>query len=125
MATITWINTSGGLWSSPSNWSSDTVPGSGDDVFITTGNFYTLQINDAEAAQYVDLNDPTVTLELKAGTLALAGALALQNGLLKLDGGTLQGGTIADNGGAVQFAEYALRSHPGRARWTLAPPTRP
>jgi hypothetical protein len=108
MATITWINTSGGLWSSPSNWSSDTVPGSGDDVFITTGNFYTLQINDAEAAQYVDLNDPTVTLELKAGTLALAGALALQNGLLKLDGGTLQGGTIADNGGAVQFAGGTL-----------------
>ena len=43
--TNSWINTGGGSWFTPSNWSSGSVPVSTDDVCITLNGRYTVQAN--------------------------------------------------------------------------------
>src|SRR5215469_3724042 len=44
-ATITWTNTSGGLWSVPANWSPHFVPGTSDSASITTAGTYTVTVD--------------------------------------------------------------------------------
>jgi hypothetical protein len=44
-ATILWTNTAGGLWNIPANWSPNTVPGSGDTVYITNAGSYAVSVN--------------------------------------------------------------------------------
>jgi hypothetical protein len=100
MTTISWTNPSDGAWSLKSNWSTNTVPGSGDDVLITIGGFDTV-VADTDAVHSVTLDNATVTLELPNNTLAVAGLLLVANGILKLDGGTLQGGTVEVTGGTA------------------------
>ena len=36
LSTVRWINSAGGDWDKPSNWSTGALPGAGDDVVIDT-----------------------------------------------------------------------------------------
>jgi len=44
MASLSWNNASGGSWTVAANWSTDTVPGSGDDAFIAIAGSYTVSL---------------------------------------------------------------------------------
>ena len=44
-ATISWTNTSGGLWSAPANWDAQFVPRSFDSVNITAAGTYTVTVD--------------------------------------------------------------------------------
>ncbi len=63
---ITWTNTASGDWNVASNWSPDFVPGTNDNVFLTTSITVTQNINAACGS-----------LTLSAGTLTGSGALTL------------------------------------------------
>jgi len=41
-STISWTNSSGGLWSAPANWNTHFVPGPSDSVNITAAGTYTV-----------------------------------------------------------------------------------
>jgi hypothetical protein len=107
MTTISWINPFGGDWATKANWSTNTVPGSGDDVLITIGGFDTV-VADTDAVHSVTLDNPTVTLELPINTMAVAGLVLVANGILSVDRGTLQGGTVEVTGGTAVVTGGAL-----------------
>jgi len=44
-AAITWTNGGGGNWSAPANWSPNEVPGSSDDVLITSNGTYLVTLD--------------------------------------------------------------------------------
>ncbi len=112
---ITWTNTVSGDWNIASNWSPDFVPGTNDNVFITSSATVTL-----------NTNATCGSLTLSAGTLAGSGALTLHRdsawssgtmtgagrtilppgATLNLNGTgtkTLSGGRILENGGTVYW----------------------
>ena len=50
MANISWINTAGGSWTTASNWDTNTVPGSGDNAFISAGGSYFVNLSSGAAS---------------------------------------------------------------------------
>ena len=74
MATRTWANPNGGLWSVKTNWSPNGVPAGGDDVFINAGGTYTvtLDVNSA-ALNSLTLGGSGVTLAVGTSTLRVSG----------------------------------------------------
>jgi len=112
---ITWTNTASGDWNIASNWSPDFVPGTNDNVFITSSVTVTL-----------NTNATCGSLTLSAGTLTGSGALTLHRdsawssgtmtgvgrtiippgATLNLNGTgtkTLSGGRILENGGMMYW----------------------
>src|SRR5450432_1660789 len=104
MAAIHWLSGVSGDWSTGSNWSSGTVPGSGDDVTIAASGTYTVTISDNEAAHSLTLNDAGATVVIGAGnnnTFTVGSTLALTAGTLQLNqGSTIVGGTLSATGGS-------------------------
>ncbi len=97
---VTWINPSGGDWDTPANWSTDALPGPGDDVMINTAG-----ITITHTANVVDTvksltNDAGVTLS--GGSLIVSGQVQ-GAGSLTLAGGTLGGATV-DAGMTINVA---------------------
>lgn len=56
-ATVTWINPGSGNWDTGSNWSTGSVPGSGDDVVIDTSAAATItvRVGDSESVHQLTL----------------------------------------------------------------------
>ncbi len=103
-ASVTWTNTSGGLWSIPANWSPNSLPEGGDDVFITTAGSYVV-------TQDVHVTVGSLTIDGPAGTQTLTNAFAnlvingpstiSVNGVLGFSGGLLGGTGSLTVGGDV------------------------
>jgi hypothetical protein len=106
---ILWIGPGSGNWTSSSSWSSNTVPGSLDDVTLgllpspNQGNSYTVTVNSPQAANSLTINAGTATLSgvpgtgntFTVGTLSMsAGAFNQQNGILSVGTMNLTGGTF-------------------------------
>ncbi len=99
---VSWVNPSGGDWDTPSNWSTDAVPGAGDDVTISIAVSGPIT-HDASTADSVNSLISTDPITLGAGSLAI-GITAQLSASLTLAGGTIDGGTIELSGGAALIA---------------------
>jgi fibronectin-binding autotransporter adhesin len=99
MAAITWKGVSGD-WTNAVDWSSGTVPGSGDSVTISGANPFTLTLYSAAPVGGIVMNAANA-LFYDAGSLTLGGTFALQAGTFALAYGALNGGTLALDGGVL------------------------
>ena len=118
LAIVTWTNSAGGDWDTPSNWSTGAVPAIVDDVVIDTANITVMHSgSDADA---VNSLTSEASFDLSNGSLAIASTSSI-SGELTIDGGTLSttenltasgpmtwsGGTIT--GGGTLAARGGLR----------------
>jgi hypothetical protein len=91
-ARVTWINTDGGDWDTPSNWSTGQVPGPRNAVFIRLPGHTVTHASSQQDSIYSlwsTSQDGTDMLVLSAGSLNIAASSTINN--LKLTGGTLSG----------------------------------
>ena len=103
MATITWSSGISGNWDAASDWSTDTVPGSGDDVTIAASGAYTVTVSDAEAAHSLTTDAAGVTIN-DSGTLTITTTLTVSSGTFALNsGGTVAAGTLSAPGGVFDW----------------------
>ena len=86
LSTVTWINPSGGDWDTPSNWSTDALPGPSDDVVIDLlGITVTHSSSASDSVNSLTISSSQSALDISNGALALnttssiAGSLALKN----------------------------------------------
>jgi hypothetical protein len=104
MATINWKGGAGDF-NTGSLWSSGTIPGSGDTAVVDASS--------GAAAIVLDGNDTVAGLTLNdpSATLTVTGILALNSGVLNAEAGTLivsgtlEGGTLAQNGATIRFTD--------------------
>ena len=89
LSTISWNNPSGGDWDTASNWSSNSVPGAGDDAVISIAvtNPITHSLSNSDEVRSLTSQDP---INISGGTLAVDAASTVNN-TLALSGGTLTG----------------------------------
>jgi RHS repeat-associated protein len=121
LAADIWINPEGGDWDTPSNWSTQTLPGPKDDVSINSLN---------PGAVVAHGQDQTDVIH----SLTAAAPITLSQGKLDLSGGTSAAGPLSDSspfslaGGTLSLADVqsgtalAVASSPGGTldRLTLA-----
>ena len=103
-----WINTSGGSWFDPANWSPFGVPGSSDVVTITASGTYTVLVETGSVSvASITLGGSSGTQTLNygsvSGPLSLANGSVLANGLLVVTNGGLQGSLLVQSGGQLQL----------------------
>ena len=113
---ITWIATGSGNWDTPGNWSGGAVPGSGDDVSISTSAPATITITSIDTESVHSLttaaND---TLSMTGGSLAVAANSTL-SGALSVTGGTLAAngtGTVLSATGSTSIDAASLYAEGG------------
>ncbi len=82
MSSISWLAGSSGNWSQASNWSTDTVPESGDNVTINAIGTYTVTVDGFDPVNILVFDAP-------AATIAVASSY-----LLEVSGATIAGGKI-------------------------------
>ena len=105
-ATITWTNISGGAWSVAANWSSHTLPGSFDDVFITSAGSYTIIMDVSPTISSLTLGGASgqQTLTNLNQTLTLSHASIVNaTGILGLNGGHVNGAATLTINGLLQW----------------------
>ena len=96
-ATITWTNTAGGNWNTANNWNPNQVPGSSDDVLITSNGTYTVTLNISTTIASLTLGGASgkQTLTNDGSALALINPSVVNtNGILSLNGNILSGLTV-------------------------------
>jgi hypothetical protein len=69
MATIHWIAGSGN-WTTASNWSTDTVPGSSDDAVLDAPGTYTVTVSSDETINSLS-GTATATIDITGGTFTV------------------------------------------------------
>jgi hypothetical protein len=109
-----WVNTSGGSWSTASNWKLG-VPTASVEADIDATGTYSVAITKSVIAYGLLLNDAQATVTDNAGPLTLAGsggtanpngALTINAGTFVLNGGALNAGSISiGSGGVLQIAK--------------------
>jgi hypothetical protein len=100
MASITWNGVTGN-WSVAGNWSSNTVPGAGDDVTIDAAGSYNLTVDVAESAHSLALSAASATLEV-AANLTVSDGLTQTGGTIEVDAGkTLAASAVSINAGTL------------------------
>jgi hypothetical protein len=112
VANFTWSGTSGGDWTTQSDWTPNGDPAAGDNVFINTAGTYSVTITTDVAAGSVKVNDANATLS-DGDALTLSGGIATLNvtaGTFQLNsGGSVVGGTIvAGAKGVFDWGDGAL-----------------
>ena len=90
-ATIAWINPNGGNWDEPTNWDTGVVPGSSDQVAISTEGNATVTYR--QGSTTVQSIVSTVPLSLTGGTINVASTVEVDS-TFTVNGGTLSGGTV-------------------------------
>lgn len=89
-ATVTWINSGSGNWDVGSNWSTGSVPGSGDTAVIDTSASATITIQSSDSIQIQAIatgsND---TLSISGGSLTVSSGTSTISGALAISGGSL------------------------------------
>ncbi|MEM1186164.1 MAG: hypothetical protein AAGI53_14325 [Planctomycetota bacterium] len=99
-----WLDAVDGTWSDAARWTGG-VPGATSDVTIdATGAAYTSTINADFLINSLTLDSADATLVLQSNSvLEVAGTADLNAGLLRLNGGTLRGGTWNVAPGTLSF----------------------
>ncbi len=115
LSAVTWTGDAGDdNWDTPDNWSTDSVPGSGDDVTIDTT---ATVVHSADVTDAINSLTTTGPLTISAGTLTIAsaatigGMLTLGDNTQALGGVTLSGtGTVNADGGITILEPTAYTS---------------
>ncbi len=122
-STVNWIAGSGN-WDNPANWSTGSIPGSGDDAVISTQSAATITVvpGDVLSVKSVSTDGPDTLAILQGGSLSVAadstlsglldnsGQIAVNGGTLQLVGGGRSTGSIGVAGGAeILFADGSHR----------------
>jgi hypothetical protein len=94
-STVTWTNSAGGDWDTPSNWDANRVPIATDDAVINFANITVT--HSSSAADSANSLTSQAAIALSAGSLSLTNA-SLVNNALNISGGTLtnSGNTIVN-----------------------------
>src|SRR5271167_1141050 len=103
MATVSWKSGVSGNWNTdPSDWSTGTVPGAGDDATISVAGGYTVSLTSAVTINSITLGDTSATLAIAdpSGTETVTGDL-VNSGTLNVDAGSTAGGTTLTIGGSL------------------------
>jgi hypothetical protein len=96
-AKVNWINLAGGDWDVPGNWSTDSLPQSGDDVTIPTLNSGAT-VTHSNGTDVVHSVTSSGNIVLSGGSLTVSQDLSLIGGsTLFLQGGTLIGAQLQAN----------------------------
>ncbi len=104
LSNVSWIAVSGGDWSVGANWSTGTVPASGDTAIIANLN-PGAQVTYSTGSSTVAAVQASSPLEITGGTLAVTGSTAITGTTFTLDGGTLADTTLSTaSGGVIQTA---------------------
>ena len=126
LSAVTWTGGAGdNNWDTPGNWSTDSVPGSADDVTINIAanvvhsNDVTDSINSLTSKEPLTLSGGTLsiaaastidsTLAITGGTLAGAGNLTV-SGLVTFTGGTISGSSVLNANGGMLIADNSTGS---------------
>jgi hypothetical protein len=133
-ATISWVNPAGGDWDSASNWSTDAVPGAGDDVVINALNAGSTVTHSTAVSDAVNSLSSQVPLVLSSGSLSIANTSTINNALT-VEAGALQGpgdvtvtghlivsGGTLSGGGSLTAAGGAALSGAALSGYTLVIP---
>ena len=103
MTTVSWKSGVDGDWSTGSDWSANAVPGIADDAIISVAGSYLVSITTPQLVHSLTLNAATATVR-DTSSLNLGAKLTLTAGTFVLsNGGTIDGGTVAANGGGLVF----------------------
>ena len=110
--TLTWTNTSGGLWDMTSDWDLNRCPAAGDSALIDqTGSYaVTIQPSDMINLSNLMLNNSGAMLALD-GTLAAAGTAAVTAGTMAVQG-SLSAAAIMDNAMLAFVGSHTLDGMP-------------
>ena len=104
LSNVSWIAPAGGDWSVGSNWSTGTVPGTGDTAIIASLN-PGAQVTYSTGSSTVAAVQASSPLEITGGTLTVTGSAAITGTIFTLDGGTLTSATLSTaSGGTIQTA---------------------
>lgn len=88
---VTWIGGNGN-WNTPSDWSTGTLPGTNDDVFIPAGPAITVTHSSGAHVIHSLLSQQAFTLS--GGSLTVATTVQVNNSFLLTSAGTLAGATV-------------------------------
>ena len=106
MTAISWNDAVNGDWNNASNWSTNTVPGSGDAVAISATGPYIVTIDSADFANSLTFNASQAALVENAGSLTMVGALTVDSGFVSLNKANTIG-SVALAGGRLAFGNGA------------------
>src|ERR1700733_1345593 len=101
---ISWTNVAGGDWSVGANWSTGTVPTSGDEAAIDGSGTFTITSSQNESVAALIFDDPSATLALSS-PLQVGSPISLDQGTVTLDGGTLIAFALGSLHGQLNTAE--------------------
>ncbi len=92
LTAINWSSSTSGSWDVASNWSTDTVPGSGDDVTIDKPGVTVTISSNAKSVHSITADDPLV---ISGGGLAVAANSTISDGL------AMTGGALSASGSGI------------------------
>ncbi len=98
LSTVSWSSSSGGNWNTAGNWSTGTVPGSGDSVIINKSGGIKVTVSANTSVGSVQVTGDT--LEVSAGTLTIGSSSGINSGAtLLMDGGNVSlTGNLSNSG---------------------------
>lgn len=104
-ADYSWTAPASGAWGNAANWGSALAPNATDAnaLIAATGTRYTVSLRSSINLKNLNIASANATLGHTAGTMSLGGAATLTAGRYYLNGGTISGGTIHQNGGVLDF----------------------
>jgi hypothetical protein len=115
-STVFWDNPNGGNWDTATNWSSGSVPGSGDIAVINTAAAATITIHAGDSESVLSLTTASNdALSITGGSLTLAANSTL-NGPLEMTGGSLTGtgsGITVTGTGPTSISAASLNAQSG------------
>lgn len=100
-ATITWTNTSGGIWSAPANWDAHAVPGASDTAAITVAGTYTVTVDTTVGIHGLIIGGASGQQTFSNGgqIVGITNTFVGVNGIIGLSGtGSINGGLMTNQG---------------------------
>lgn len=111
-AQLVWTNAAGGNWTVAANWNPNTVPAAGDSVVITNEGTFTVTLAAGATLNSLTLGSTltpgTRTLQLTAGTLAVTNTYSETNGIIFMNGGSMNSTGPFNSAGAVWAANASV-----------------
>ena len=108
LATVTWINSAGGDWDTPSNWSTGTLPGPSDDAVIAVSGITVTHASSAsDSVSSLTIPASDAILAISNGSLSIASSSSI-SGNLSISGGTLNVSASLTVGGATTWSSGTI-----------------